>query len=105
MMMIRILTIVSLALLTFASMGCGDDDAPDPGIVYDAAVSTDGQASSCNFLSCDGCCDGKQCVTTPSKTTCGLNGRACQSCEGADECFSGSCAPPTTNCDGCSGCW
>lgn len=105
MMIIRLLTIVSLALL--AGAGCGDDSSATdagPNDTIDGGSGTDGGSGVCNFLTCDGCCDGNVCNTDESKDKCGLNGRACQTCEGADECFSGSCAPPTTDCNGCDGC-
>jgi hypothetical protein len=102
MIMIRLLTIASLVLLGGASIGCGDDtSATDGGNAIDAGG---GDPTVCNFLTCEGCCDGNVCNKDASKSKCGLNGRACQICEGADECFSGSCAPPTTTCDGCTGC-
>lgn len=105
MMIIRLLTILSLALLGGASLGCGDDSsATDGGVNIDASSGIDGGDGTCNFLTCDGCCDGNTCVTDASKANCGLNGRACQTCQGVDECFSGSCAPPTTDCNGCTGC-
>jgi hypothetical protein len=103
MTMTRLLILVLVGLGS-ANFGCGSDDAKssDGGSTIDA--DTSGNPDVCNFLNCDGCCDGNVCNEVASKTSCGLNGRACKTCEGADECFSGSCAPPTTDCNGCEGC-
>ncbi len=96
-------------LVWSTSPGCGKDDlkATDGGPRIDGAI---GQADAapapvtCSFDNCDGCCEGNTCNTEASANKCGLGGQACQTCENGAECFSGTCAMPTTDCSDCDGC-
>ncbi len=96
--------------LGVAACGGDDNSATDAGNSPSIDGSTDrpdaGEEATCNFTNCDGCCDGNVCVNDASESSCGLDGRSCQTCEAGDECFSGTCATPTATCDAdnCSGC-
>ncbi|MDP3503382.1 MAG: hypothetical protein Q8S33_23810 [Myxococcales bacterium] len=63
------------------------------------------QTCQCTPSSCpSGCCQGNQCITTPSSSSCGSNGRACLDC-GGSACTGGQCAMSTCNAISCaSGC-
>lgn len=72
---------LSLALLL--TSGCGD--SPDP---------VDPPISSCGPVTCAGCCADGVCMAGNSFRACGLDGVACATCEGEEECLRGVCTPP-----------
>lgn len=108
----RLLLLAILILAPTSLIGCGSDDpkaSDGGGPTIDGGtggIDAGNVPATCNFTNCDGCCDGNVCNTEASANNCGLDGRACQTCESGDECFSGSCATPTTECDSasCGGC-
>lgn len=99
-----------ILILVLVVGACSNTTTTDNVAASDAAVSVadakPGDPSpTCNFLNCDGCCAGTQCITATSDNRCGLSGSACVACVGAGECIAGSCVEPTPceDCDGC--CW
>lgn len=69
-------------------------------------------ASSCGPLTCNGCCDGTQCITTGTSLKCGTGGNPCVACTSPAICQGGACTTPPppdagstvcgpSNCNGC----
>jgi hypothetical protein len=69
-------------------------------------------SSSCGPLTCNGCCDGTQCLTTGTNLKCGTGGNPCIACTSPATCQGGACATPPppdagsgtcgpSNCAGC----
>ncbi len=69
------------------------------------AVCAEGVCESppdCNPDNCDGCCDGDDCIATPSDAACGAGGSECTSCGDDASCIDGTCELPCE--DTCFGC-
>lgn len=57
---------------------------------------------TCGPDNCEGCCDGDDCVPTPSRSACGAGGDECTECNREAECIEGACELPCE--DTCFGC-
>ncbi len=81
------------------------DAARDASSALDAADGADAVAFMTCMDHCGGCCDpAGKCVTTPSTTTCGMGGVACDNCSKTQTCpfASTPCCGATTGICGCS---
>jgi len=56
-----------------------------------AGICTNPDGGSCSSMSCPGCCEGAECRQAQSDLTCGVNGRACESCDAGTTCQFGAC--------------
>jgi len=67
-----------------------------------------GGAFVCNANTCpNGCCNGNACSTAQTSQRCGLNGVACVSCTGNQQCTNGRCVQRQSDggvCANCAGC-
>jgi hypothetical protein len=97
-----------------AGLPCSTDSGGDRCVAGtcrcgDGAACTVGRAClqrtcQCTPASCGGCCQEGQCITAPSRASCGSNGSACLDC-GASACTGGQCAAALCNTTTCaSGC-
>ena len=69
------------------------------------AVCAEGLCESppgCSPDNCDGCCDGDDCIATPSDAACGAGGDECTPCDSDATCNNGICELPCE--DTCFGC-
>lgn len=81
---------VAVAALLLVAAACGGSEPPP-------------NTTQCTFENCSGCCDGDQCVETPTATACGDGGGACTACGAGETCAGGQCVAVAdcSNCDGC----
>lgn len=63
-------------------------------------------AAECGPSSCDGCCRGRECVTTPVDAYCGGGGGVCALCAFWESCVEGRCVVVPDRCGphSCAGC-
>ena len=104
------------ALKSFAALliagsclvSCGNGERmPDPG-GGDSGLPPRSDAGpppepSCGPSTCDGCCQGGQCLRGRDDDACGSGGVACQRCSLGERCSLGLCVPycDSSNCTGC----
>ncbi len=74
--------------------GDGRRDCADPGCSAHAFCASGGDGgvpSSCDALSCPGCCSGSTCLSGDSASACGTGGSACVDCGATRMCSAGAC--------------
>lgn len=91
--------------LTSDACGANGDSCSTcaPGQICVAGACT-GDQSSCNPMTCSGCCDAAgQCQTGGQSDACGSGGASCAVCDTSSSCTNGQCVSGCgpDNCDGC----
>lgn len=59
-----------------------------------AVAALAGCGTPCGPSNCAGCCDASGACQAPAVDSCGLNGAACMTCVGVQQCIQGTCAFP-----------
>jgi len=104
-MRFRLVTILTVGLVTLA--GCGDEGSPsaDGAFVWPDISYPDYSSGSCAPGSCSGCCQQGVCMPGTTSAACGFSGIPCQVCQGTQSCQMGICKAPACDATSCaSGC-